>query len=142
VWVRRISVPSGRSIRSISTRLGRRDLIQSAALQQLDHDTYFEQWSPPPSLFFGPRGAEWGLLVAVGARAVEIVIASIKLVAWGPRSPERRRPGAQSFFTSMRSSSASRSLARENESWRVRKDGSRFWAHVIIDAIRCCEGHT
>lgn len=31
--------------------VGRRDLIQSAALQQLDHDTYFEQWSPPPSLF-------------------------------------------------------------------------------------------
>jgi L-seryl-tRNA(Ser) seleniumtransferase len=30
---------------------GRRDLIQSAALQQLDHDTYFEQWSPPPNLF-------------------------------------------------------------------------------------------
>ncbi len=29
---------------------GRRDLIQSAALQQLDHDTYFEQWSPPASL--------------------------------------------------------------------------------------------
>lgn len=30
---------------------GRRDLIQSAALQQLDHDTHFEQWSPPPNLF-------------------------------------------------------------------------------------------
>jgi D-glucosaminate-6-phosphate ammonia-lyase len=30
---------------------GRRDLIQSAALQQLDHDTYFDQWSPPASLF-------------------------------------------------------------------------------------------
>jgi L-seryl-tRNA(Ser) seleniumtransferase len=30
---------------------GRRDLIQSAALQQLDHDTYFEQWTPPASLF-------------------------------------------------------------------------------------------
>jgi L-seryl-tRNA(Ser) seleniumtransferase len=30
---------------------GRRALIQSAALQQLDHDTYFEQWSPPASLF-------------------------------------------------------------------------------------------
>ena len=29
---------------------GRRDLVQSAALQQLDHDTYFEQWSPPTSL--------------------------------------------------------------------------------------------
>jgi PAS domain S-box-containing protein len=24
----------------------------------------------------------------------------------------------------------------ENEGWRVRKDGSQFWAHVIIDAIR------
>ncbi len=30
---------------------GRRDLVQSAALQQLDHDTYFEQWTPPASLF-------------------------------------------------------------------------------------------
>ena len=30
---------------------GRRPLIQSAALQQLDHDVYFEQWSPPASLF-------------------------------------------------------------------------------------------
>lgn len=24
----------------------------------------------------------------------------------------------------------------EREGWRVRKDGSRFWAHVVIDAIR------
>lgn len=24
----------------------------------------------------------------------------------------------------------------ENEGWRVRKDGSRFWAHVVIDPIR------
>jgi PAS domain S-box-containing protein len=24
----------------------------------------------------------------------------------------------------------------EHEGWRVRKDGSRFWAHVIIDPIR------
>src|SRR5512143_3290541 len=24
----------------------------------------------------------------------------------------------------------------EDEGWRVRKDGSRFWAHVVIDAIR------
>jgi L-seryl-tRNA(Ser) seleniumtransferase len=31
--------------------IGRRDLIQSAALQQLDHDTHFDQWSPPASLF-------------------------------------------------------------------------------------------
>ena len=37
----------------------------------------------------------------------------------------------------------------EQEGWRVRKDGSRFWAHVVIDPIRdddgasdrLCQGH-
>jgi PAS domain S-box-containing protein len=28
----------------------------------------------------------------------------------------------------------------ENEGWRVRKDGTRFWAHVIIDPIRDEQG--
>ena len=28
----------------------------------------------------------------------------------------------------------------ENEGWRVRKDGTRFWAHVIIDPIRDHDG--
>jgi PAS domain S-box-containing protein len=28
----------------------------------------------------------------------------------------------------------------ENEGWRVRKDGTRFWAHVIIDPIREADG--
>jgi PAS domain S-box-containing protein len=28
----------------------------------------------------------------------------------------------------------------EAEGWRVRKDGTRFWAHVIIDAIRSDDG--
>ena len=28
----------------------------------------------------------------------------------------------------------------ESEGWRVRKDGARFWAHVIIDAIRSDHG--
>jgi PAS domain S-box-containing protein len=29
----------------------------------------------------------------------------------------------------------------EKEGWRVRKDGSQFWAHVIIDPIRAGDGH-
>ena len=29
----------------------------------------------------------------------------------------------------------------EREGWRVRKDGSRFWAHVVIDAIRDDQGN-
>ena len=28
----------------------------------------------------------------------------------------------------------------EKEGWRVRKDGTRFWAHVVIDAIRDDDG--
>lgn len=28
----------------------------------------------------------------------------------------------------------------ENEGWRIRKDGARFWAHVIIDPIRAPSG--
>jgi L-seryl-tRNA(Ser) seleniumtransferase len=30
---------------------GRRDLVQAAALQQLDQDEFFETWNPPPALF-------------------------------------------------------------------------------------------
>ncbi|MCB8820261.1 hybrid sensor histidine kinase/response regulator [Microvirga rosea] len=29
----------------------------------------------------------------------------------------------------------------EGEGWRVRKDGTRFWAHVVIDAIRDAQGN-
>jgi PAS domain S-box-containing protein len=28
----------------------------------------------------------------------------------------------------------------EGEGWRVRKDGSRFWAHVVVDSIRNTQG--
>src|SRR6476659_9338965 len=28
----------------------------------------------------------------------------------------------------------------ENEGWRLRKDGTRFWAHVMIDPIRAPDG--
>lgn len=36
--------------------------------------------------------------------------------------------------------SAAREGRFEAEGWRVRKDGSRFWAHVVIDAIRNEQG--
>jgi PAS domain S-box-containing protein len=35
---------------------------------------------------------------------------------------------------------ATRTGRFEKESWRVRKDGTRFWAHVVIDAIRDADG--
>jgi PAS domain S-box-containing protein len=35
---------------------------------------------------------------------------------------------------------AAREGRAEREGWRVRKDGSRFWAHVVVDAIRNDDG--
>ena len=35
---------------------------------------------------------------------------------------------------------AARTGRFENEAWRVRNDGSRFWAHVVLDAIRDEDG--
>jgi PAS domain S-box-containing protein len=32
-------------------------------------------------------------------------------------------------------STASREGRYENEGWRIRKDGTKFWAHVVIDAV-------
>jgi PAS domain S-box-containing protein len=37
-------------------------------------------------------------------------------------------------------SEAERTGRFEREGWRVRKDGTQFWAHVVIDAIRSPEG--
>jgi PAS domain S-box-containing protein len=37
-------------------------------------------------------------------------------------------------------STASSAGRFESEGWRVRKDGSRFWAHVIIDAVQDDDG--
>jgi PAS domain S-box-containing protein len=36
--------------------------------------------------------------------------------------------------------SAERESRFENEAWRIRKDGSRFWAHVVLDAIYADDG--
>jgi PAS domain S-box-containing protein len=36
--------------------------------------------------------------------------------------------------------SAAREGRYESEGWRVRKDGSRFWSHVVIDVIRGSDG--
>jgi PAS domain S-box-containing protein len=51
--------------------------------------------------------------------------------------PERLRGGApqKELETAMREGRF------EEEAWRVRKDGSRFWAHVILTAIRDEDGN-
>jgi len=47
-------------------------------------------------------------------------------------APEDRATGTPGRFLEI----AAREGRLETEGWRVRKDGSRFWASVVIDAIR------
>ena len=49
---------------------------------------------------------------------------------------EDRAAGAPALILA----TAAREGRVEREGWRVRKDGSRFWAHLIVDAIRDAEG--
>lgn len=51
-------------------------------------------------------------------------------------SPEDRAAGGPERALEI----AQRAGRFENEGWRLRQDGSRFWAHVVIDAIRGDEG--
>ena len=47
-------------------------------------------------------------------------------------TPEDREAGEPQYALEM----AAREGRHEREGWRCRKDGTRFWAHVVIDAIR------
>ena len=51
-----VSISGGKAIlgpQGSGILCGRRDLVASALLQNLDHDLFFEQWRPPPALFSG-----------------------------------------------------------------------------------------
>src|SRR3954452_15086214 len=70
---------------------GRRDLI----LQQLDHDTYFEQWSPPASLFdkdklAGLPASGIGRAAKCGKEEIVGLLTALKLFL-EENSEERRR---------------------------------------------------
>ncbi|WP_186135128.1 PAS domain-containing sensor histidine kinase [Burkholderia gladioli] len=47
-------------------------------------------------------------------------------------TPEDRAIGTPDLILA----TAARDGRAEREGWRLRKDGSRFWAHVVVDAIR------
>ena len=51
-----VSISGGKAIlgpQGSGILCGRRDLVASALLQNLDQDLFFEQWRPPPALFAG-----------------------------------------------------------------------------------------
>ncbi|HVV63494.1 MAG TPA: PAS domain S-box protein, partial [Pseudolabrys sp.] len=108
----------------------------------------------PPLIEEGPYRL---LIDAITDYAVYMLDPSGTIVSWNPGA--RRFKGYEAheiigqhfsrFYTEedRRNGLPTRALARavqegrfESEGWRVRKDGGRFWAHVIIDPIRDADG--
>jgi PAS domain S-box-containing protein len=67
-----------------------------------------------------------------GYRAEEVIGKNISLF-YPPEDVESGKPARLLAEAAQRGHS-------EDEGWRVRKDGSRFWAHVVITALRNAKG--
>ena len=96
------------------------DAITDYAIYMLDIDGFVTSWNPGARRFKGYEAAE-----ILGQHFSRFY------------TPEDRAAGVPER--------ALRTAATEGrfdtEGWRVRKDGQRFWAHVVIDPIRDEEGH-
>jgi PAS domain S-box-containing protein len=93
--------------------------VTDCALYMLDREGYIASWNP---------GAER----IKGHSATEIIGKNFAIFY----TDEDRARGAPQHSLSV----AARTGKFEAEAWRVRKDGTRFWASVLIDAIRNPEG--
>ena len=97
------------------------------------------------------------LVNAIHDYAIYMLDAEGRIATWNPgaerfkgyRSDEVLGKHYELFFTAEdRESDLPRNALRvaaregryETEGWRVRKDGSQFWCHVVLDAIRNDEG--
>lgn len=90
------------------------------AIYMLDQDGHVASWNP------GARRLK-------GYDAEEIVGLHFSNF-YTPEDREKREPWRGLDV-------AAREGRFENEGWRVRKDGTRFWASIVIDAIRDDEGN-
>ena len=95
------------------------EAVTDYAIYMLDPEGRVTSWNPGAQRFKGYTASE-----IIGRHFSEFYI------------EEDRKSGlpAHALATSAREGKF------ENEGWRVRKDGSRFWAHVVIDPIRSPEG--
>ncbi|MEH6663957.1 MAG: PAS domain S-box protein, partial [Brevundimonas sp.] len=97
------------------------------------------------------------LVNAITDYAIYMLDAAGRVTSWNPGAerfkgysePEVLRRHFSAFYTEEDKATdlparALRQAAQEGrfeqEGWRVRKDGSRFWAHVVIDPIRDEDG--
>lgn len=93
--------------------------IRDCAIYMLDRSGNVVSWNPGAERIKGYRPDE-----IVGRNFSEFY------------TPEDRHAGVPAYALS----TAERTGKFEGEGWRVRKDGTRFWASVLIDALRSPEG--
>jgi PAS domain S-box-containing protein len=91
------------------------DAITDYAIYMLNLDGVVTSWNPGAERFKGYAAAE-----IIGEHFSKFY------------TPEEREAGLPARALEI----AAREGRFEREGWRVRKDGERFWAHVIIDPIR------
>jgi len=96
------------------------DVVREYAIFMLDTGGYITSWN---------RGAQR----SNGWTADEIIGKHFR-VFYPPEQQEARHPEHELEI-------ASRDGVYQEEGWRVRKDGTRFWAHVTITKITDDEGH-
>lgn len=95
------------------------EAITDYAIYMLDRDGFVSSWNPGAARFKGYAaeeivGQHFSKFYTEEDRAADLPAIALRLAA------ERGR--------------------FEREGWRVRKDGTRFWAHVVIDPIRDAKG--
>ncbi|MGE0665009.1 MAG: PAS domain S-box protein [Sphingomonadales bacterium] len=95
------------------------DAITDYAIYMLDPDGYVSSWNPGAERFKGYTSGE-----IIGKHFSQFYTEADRM-ADRPAIALSTAAGEGRF---------------EGEGWRVRKDGSRFWAHVVIDPIRAPGG--
>ena len=95
------------------------DAITDYAIYMLDPTGVVSSWNPGAARFKGYAAEE-----IIGRHFSEFY------------TEEERREGVPELALKL----AATEGRFEREGWRVRKDGTRFWAHVVIDPIRSSEG--
>lgn len=91
------------------------EAITDYAIYMLDRDGHVTSWNPGAKRFKGYEAEE--------------IIGHHFSTFYTETEREQKVPAAAL-------EEAERTGRFEREGWRVRKDGTQFWAHVIIDAIR------
>ncbi|HEY9238547.1 MAG TPA: PAS domain S-box protein, partial [Burkholderiaceae bacterium] len=95
------------------------DAVTDCAIYMLDPEGFVVSWNPGAQRLKGYTEAEIVGRHVSQFHSKEDALAGLPALAMGNAARDGR------FGT---------------EGWRIRKDGSRFWAHVVIDPIRASDG--